>query len=249
MTCTPALRSAHGVRADRRTRSPASCLTTVSPTSREMPEPRCGRRPAGSVSSRVRRLLRSPPLRGERRWTRCTAGAPCSTGSSTKDDEVLVYLDSSVLARAYLPDEDGHDQAHGLLVGSEHLLVSSTWTVVEVTSALCRTVRGHRLAQPDELLAVLAADTGDDGPVTLLRSAPEQVEQRSLQLVRDHPLRSLDALHLAVAELAAVPLLEPGEQLGLASRDEVQCAAGVALGFVDIWSSAGGEAPELPVQR
>ncbi|HYZ09519.1 MAG TPA: type II toxin-antitoxin system VapC family toxin [Pseudonocardiaceae bacterium] len=151
---------------------------------------------------------------------------------------MLVYLDSSVLGRAYLPDEDGHELADGLLTGFEHLLVTSTWTAVEVTSALCRAARGHRIANPDELLAVLAADLGEDGPVTVLRAAPEQVEHRSTRLVREHPLRSLDALHLAVAEIAAVPLLEPGEQLGFASRDEAQRSAAVALGFVDIWPPA-----------
>lgn len=151
---------------------------------------------------------------------------------------MLVYLDSSVLGRAYLPDEDGHELADGLLTGSEHLLVTSTWTAVEVTSALCRAARGHRIEDPDELLAVLAADMGEDGSVTVLRAAPEQVERRSARLVREHPLRSLDALHLAVAEIAAVPLLEPGEQLGFASRDEAQRTAAVALGFVDIWPPA-----------
>ncbi len=160
---------------------------------------------------------------------------------------MLVYLDSSVLGRAYLPDEDGHERASGLLTGSEHLLVTSTWTVVEVTSALSRAARGHRIEDPDELLAVLAADMGEDGPVTVLRAPPEQVEHRSTRLVREYPLRSLDALHLAVAEIAAVPLLERGEQLGFASRDHPQQAAASALGFVDIWPTE--EAEESPCSR
>lgn len=79
-----------------------------------------------------------------------------------------------------------------MLEGTEHLLVTATWTVVEVTSALVRAARGRR-----------AAD-----------------------------LRALLALHLAVAELAAVPLLDPGASLGLASRGAQQSAAGRALGYV-----------------
>lgn len=147
---------------------------------------------------------------------------------------MLVYVDSSVLARAYLPDEAAHAEAAALLTGTDHLLVTATWTIVEVTSALVRATRVGRHGDVDALLAVLAADTGEDGTVTLLRADTEQVELRALQIVREHGLRSLDAMHLAVATLAAVPLLDPGAALGLASRDEAQRQAGIALGFVEV---------------
>jgi predicted nucleic acid-binding protein len=147
---------------------------------------------------------------------------------------MLVYIDSSVLVRAYLPDEKGHDDARALLDGVEHLLVTATWTVVEVTSALARAARGLRVEDLDAVLAVLAADTGDDGPVTLLRGDVGQVERVSTRIVKDHAIRSLDALHLAVAQLAAVPLLDPGEPLGFATRDDAQAVAAEALGFVPL---------------
>lgn len=144
---------------------------------------------------------------------------------------MLVYLDSSVLARAYLPAEAGHDEAVALVYGPDHLLVSCTWTVVEVTSALSRAVRAGRTGDIDTVLAMLAADTGDDGPVTLLRAEIARVEARATEIVREHALRSLEALHLAVADLAANPLTEPGETLGFASRDDAQRTAALALGF------------------
>jgi uncharacterized protein len=147
---------------------------------------------------------------------------------------VLVYVDSSVLARAYLPDESGHLQAAALLTGTDHLLVTATWTVVEVTSALVRAARVGRHGDVEALLALLAADTGEDGTVTLLRADPEQVERRAMEIVREHALRSLDAMHLAVATVAAVPLLDPGESLGLSSRDDAQRRAGIALGFTGL---------------
>jgi uncharacterized protein len=147
---------------------------------------------------------------------------------------MLVYIDSSVLVRAYLPDEKGHEEARALLDGVEHLLVTSTWTVVETTSALARAARGLRVEDLDAVLAVLAADTGDDGPVTLLRGDAVRVEQASTRIVRDHAIRSLDALHQAVALLAAVPLLEPEQRLGFATRDDAQRAAAEALGFVPV---------------
>ncbi len=147
---------------------------------------------------------------------------------------MLVYVDSSVFARAYLPNEPGHPEAAALLTGTDHLLVTATWTIVEVTSALVRATRVGRQGDVDALLAVLAADTGEDGTVTLLRADPEQVERRAVEIIRDHALRSLEAMHLAVATLAAVPLLDPGDSLGLASRDEAQRRAGIALGFVEL---------------
>jgi predicted nucleic acid-binding protein len=147
---------------------------------------------------------------------------------------VLVYVDSSVLARAYLPDESGHARAAALLTGTDHLLVTATWTVVEVTSAVVRATRAGRQGDVGALLAVLAADTGEDGTVTLLRADPEQVQRRAVEIVREHALRSLDGLHLAVATLAAVPLLDPGDSLGLASRDDAQRRAGIALGFTEV---------------
>lgn len=144
---------------------------------------------------------------------------------------MLVYLDSSVLARAYLPDEEGHPEARALLKGSDHLLVTASWTVVETTSALVRAAHTSRVPGVEALLAVMGEDTGEGGPVTLLRPDPDRVERRAVAIVRDHVLRSLDALHLAVAELAAVPLLEPGAVLGFASRDTAQRAAAAGLGF------------------
>jgi uncharacterized protein len=35
---------------------------------------------------------------------------------------VLIYIDSSVLARAYMPDEPGHAEALGLLEGDDVLV-------------------------------------------------------------------------------------------------------------------------------
>lgn len=144
---------------------------------------------------------------------------------------MLTYVDSSVLARAYLADEQGHAEALKLVSGPEHLLVTATWTIVEVTSALARAGQVGR-ADTDALLSVLAADTGDDGPITLLRAEAAQLEVLSARIAREHLLGSLDALHLAVAELAGRPLLEPGEPFGFVSRDKAQRSAARRLGFL-----------------
>lgn len=56
-----------------------------------------------------------------------------------------------------------------------------------------------------------------------------------MEIVYTHALRALDAMHLATAELAAVPLLEePRDKLGFAGRDTAQSEAAAALGFTSV---------------
>lgn len=143
---------------------------------------------------------------------------------------MIVYLDSSVLARAYLPDEDGHACATDLLRDPEIAAVTGTWTRVEVSGAL---VRAARIGRRDEhgLLAALDGDLGGDGPVTTLAAPQEQVEGQALRLVREHGLRAMDAWHLATATLTVPHLLDRGEVAAFASRDTAQMSVAVLLGF------------------
>lgn len=148
---------------------------------------------------------------------------------------MLTYVDSSVLACAYLRDEPGHGKARDLLENPDHLLVTGTLTVVEVTGVLVRAARSHRLMDLDGVLSVLASDLGEDGPVTLLAAPRDVVERRATEIVYIHAMRALDAIHLAVAELSAVPLLDgEGEKLGFSSRDAAQAQAAQALGFAPV---------------
>lgn len=144
---------------------------------------------------------------------------------------MIAYLDSSVLARAYLVDEEGHDQATALLADPDIATVTGTWTRIEVSGALVRAARAGR-ADEKGLLAALDADLA--GPVVVLGAPQEQVEDSALELVRRHALRAMDAWHLAVATLTVPPLLEPGEQRGFASRDTTQRRVAEQLGFVAI---------------
>lgn len=144
---------------------------------------------------------------------------------------MIAYLDSSVLARAYLADEDGHQHALQLLADPQLATVTGTWTRIEVSGAL---VRAARAGRGDEagLLALLDADLS--GPVSVLSAPQEQVEQQALALVREHALRAMDAWHLAVASITVAPLLQPGEQRAFASRDEAQSAVAAQRGFKPI---------------
>jgi uncharacterized protein len=146
---------------------------------------------------------------------------------------VIVYLDSSVLARSYLPDEDGHEQALALLDDPDITRVTGKWTRIEVSGALIRATRNGRHAIDEQgLLATLDADLDVGGRVVELAVSQEKTENRALGLVREHALRTLDAWHLAVASLTVPTLAGPEkEEIAFASRDKDQATVAEALGF------------------
>ena len=82
---------------------------------------------------------------------------------------VIAYLDSSVLARAYLVDEDGYEDAKQLLGDPEVATVTGTWTRIEVSGALVRAARSGR-GDERGLLELLDADLA--GPVVVLSAPP-----------------------------------------------------------------------------
>lgn len=146
---------------------------------------------------------------------------------------MIAYVDSSVLARAYLVDEPGHGEAVALLEDPETAVVTGTWTRIEVSGALVRAARVGR-ADSVGLLAVLDADLGANGPVTMLDAPQREVEEQALKLVREHALRAMDAWHVAVAMIALPQLLEPGEVAGFASRDAEQAGVAAQVGLTVI---------------
>lgn len=143
---------------------------------------------------------------------------------------MIVYLDSSMLARAYLADEAGHDEAAAMLDAPELGLITGTWTRIEVSGALVRAARAGR-GDEKGLLALLDADLAVDGPVTVVAASRHDVEAQALQLVRTHAIRAMDAWHLATASLVTPSLVEPGEEVGFATHDEAQAAVALAMGL------------------
>ncbi len=58
--------------------------------------------------------------------------------------------------------------------------------------------------------------------MTVVAANQKEVLERVPRLVREHALRAMDAWHLAVVVLTPPSLVEPGEDLGFATRDEAQ---------------------------
>lgn len=72
------------------------------------------------------------------------------------------------------------------------------------------------------------ADCSDDGPIALIRLDPEGVFPLAYRLLTEHDLRTLDALHLAVASTSATALAGP-DSVVLITRDDRQATAATAM--------------------
>jgi len=147
---------------------------------------------------------------------------------------VIVYVDSSILARAYIPDEAGSDDARRLLARGDVGRVTATFTRIEVSGALVRAERSGRIVSARRALGMLDGDLDEDGPVTEVSAPRQQIETVTLGLVREHGLRALDALHLATAALTVPQLADKGEPIGFASRDGDQATVAESLGFAAV---------------
>lgn len=146
---------------------------------------------------------------------------------------MIIYLDSSVLARAYFADESGHQAAAELLNAPDVACITGSWTRVEVTGAIIRAGRAGRV---DELtlLNMLAEDLGDGGRVAGVAVDQEDIERRALEVVRAHGLGAMGAWHVAVASIVLPLLLDSGEFGLFATRGQEQAAAAKALGM-GVW--------------
>ena len=142
----------------------------------------------------------------------------------------LRYADTSALICCYFPDEPDHEELRTLLLEGSEPVVTSELTRLEMTSAVHAAHRAGRVADPVELLEVVDVDCGDTGPIALLRLQPDVVLGVATALVAGHALRSLDALHLAVARSTAADLAA-GEPVVLVTRDHRQATAAAALGM------------------
>lgn len=143
---------------------------------------------------------------------------------------MIAYVDSSLLVRAYLPDENSYAEALAILGDPELALITGTWARIEVSGALVRAGSAGR-GSKERLLDLLDTDLALEGPVTVVTAPQAAVEEQALGLVRAHGIRAMDAWHLATAAIVSPALTEPGEDVGFASRDQAQSEVAAALGF------------------
>lgn len=141
-----------------------------------------------------------------------------------------LYADASAIVRAYFDDEPGHEELRTLLLESGVPVVTSELARVELAAAVRAAGRARRVPDWRALLDRVERDCGNDGPITLLELRPPAALATAHRLVLEHDLRSLDALHLAVA-LEDARVVAGDEELVFVTRDRDQATAAAALGL------------------
>ena len=142
----------------------------------------------------------------------------------------MLYADTSALLRAYFADEPDHGLLRALLLEGEQAVITSEIARIEAASAIGAAARAGRLRRPSNLLARFDADCGEGGPLTLIALRSDRVFPTAHRFVVEHHLRTLDAIHLAVA-------VEEGRALAgsagmvIVTRDDDQANAARNLGF------------------
>jgi predicted nucleic acid-binding protein len=142
----------------------------------------------------------------------------------------VFYADTSALVGAYLSGEPNYAELRRLLFEGDVPVVTSVLTRVEFASAVAAAGRAARLRRPRVLLDRFDAECGESGAVTLLDLDTTATLPLARRLVREYPVRTLDALHLAVA-LTAASEVAAGEPVSIVTRDRAQAAAAESLGL------------------
>lgn len=142
----------------------------------------------------------------------------------------VLYGDPSAIVGAYFSDEDGHAALREMLLLGDEPVVMSEIGRIEITSAIVAARRADRIPDSAQVLARFEADCRPGGPLKLLALRSSKVMERARQLVVDHPLRALDAIHLAVA-LEDGLALAGDDGLTFVTRGQQQADAARAVGF------------------
>lgn len=114
--------------------------------------------------------------------------------------DTSIYLDSSALAKLYLPEAES-DVLDAFLRGRRGLVISEL-AITEVLSAVARRKREGQLGakHANEIRDAILADA-DSGAFRRLHLDPEvhRLAERLLLVLESLPLRTLDALHIALS--------------------------------------------------
>ncbi len=135
-----------------------------------------------------------------------------------------LFLDTSAFAKRYVTEQES-DKVLAMCQEADRLFVSVI-CFLELTSTLCRLVREKKLARAAyrQLKSDAVADLAD---VDICQITPE-VLAAVVSLLEAHPLRAMDALHVACA-LACQP-----DAFISADRQQLAAARKAGLRIVDV---------------
>lgn len=142
----------------------------------------------------------------------------------------LLYADTSAVVRAHMPDEPDHEELASLLFASDNRVITSELTRIEFASAMASARNAGRIRHARPALARFDADART-GLLTLVPLVPQVIMSAAYRLAADnHTLRTLDAIHLAVA-LHDTHGLTGGVPVAMVTRDQRQADAAKAHGL------------------
>lgn len=142
----------------------------------------------------------------------------------------LLYADTSALVRAYIMSEPDHDRLHKLLIDGADTVVTSELTRVEFAGAIVAAVRARRIRESQPLLNRFDLDSGATGSISVLHLDPPVVLPMARRLMIKHQVKTLDAIHLAVA-LTDATVFAAGQPVVLVTCDREQAAVAKELGM------------------
>lgn len=144
---------------------------------------------------------------------------------------MVYFADSSALVRAYLEDEPDH-RLYADLLYANGVMITSALATVEVPRALIVAHRTRRIRQPllEVLLDRLRIEIAECELIHVIPLDPEPTLARAVELVGQHSLGTLDAIHLAVADREG-RALAGDDELVFVTADVVQGQAAAALGM------------------
>lgn len=142
----------------------------------------------------------------------------------------LFYADTSAIVRGYLADKKSDARLPTILFAGEHPVVTSELTRVEFASAIAAALRSGRLADAQPVLNQFDHDCSPDGPIALLPLQTSALSAARRLVITGPPLRTLDALHIAVALHDAAELAGDAPVTFL-TRDNRQATAARAAGL------------------
>jgi predicted nucleic acid-binding protein len=143
---------------------------------------------------------------------------------------MITYTDPSAIMSVLLRDAPDHAELVELLLHGDGPVLTSELATVEVASACMAAERGGRV--PDGRFVAEGFDRlcAPGGRIRLLDLRTAEVFAKACDLMEDHRLYALDAIHVAVALTEVVPLAA-GEPVRFLTRDRTQAQAARALGF------------------
>ena len=134
------------------------------------------------------------------------------------------YFDTSALVKRYI-DESGRREVLQLL--RRHECVASAVLPVELRSALRRRVAEGTL-EAARVPQILKRVSADRAYWTLVEVGAE-VLRAAEKLVAVHPLRTLDAIHVASAQLFAAGVSQPDLMFVSADKRQIEAAGVIGL--------------------